>query len=160
MKLSVDTVREIPLPVEQVWQILAVDFEDVASWASNVTRSGPNPATPVPFQGATSGGRVCEVTGFGRTDERLTSFDEASRTFAYTVAAPRMPGFVHDMTNAWRVEQLDAGRSRVTSSASAELSGPLAPLFRPVMRRLVKRTLGVALDDLQALAASGRQRAA
>ena len=64
----------IDASTDRVWDILVDQFEDVADWATGVTTSVPRPETTV-YPDGTSGGRVCEVIGFGATDERLVHYD-------------------------------------------------------------------------------------
>jgi hypothetical protein len=72
---------------------LSDDFTDISSWARNVANSEANDSVETL---AVGGGRVCEVPGFGFTDERFTRYDEANKTFSFSVEAEKIPGRTAD----------------------------------------------------------------
>ena len=62
-------------------------------------------------------------------------------------AASAMPGFVTGAQNACAVSELGAGRTQVSSTASARVTGLLGALAAPMLRIRFGRTVRPALDD-------------
>ncbi|MEO6712801.1 MAG: SRPBCC family protein [Mycobacteriales bacterium] len=156
MKISVQSSAVIAAPADRVWAILADEFENVGQWASTIVSSTANPAATRVPDGAATAGRACTVPGFGVTDERFTHFEAAARTFTYSVAAEKMPGFVHDLRNTWSVRAVGTGQCEVTSHVTAEATGVMGSLAGPVLRRQLARTISPVLDDLRSYATTGR----
>lgn len=96
------------------------------------------------------------MPGFGVTDERFTHVDAARRTFTYSVAAAKMPGFVTSVENTWVVRDLGGGRSEATSVATAHVAGVVGALAAPMLRIQFARTLRPTLEDLKIYAETGR----
>ena len=71
-------------------------------------------------------------------------------------AASAMPGFVTGAQNAWAVSELGAGRTQVSSTASARVTGLLGALAAPMLRIRFGRTVRPALDDLRLYAETGQ----
>lgn len=156
MKISVTSTALINAPAARVWRILADEFETVAEWASTIPASGPNAlALDIPT-GATTAGRSCTIPGFGVTDERFTHFDATRRTFTYSAAATRMPGFVTGAQNTWAVREVGPERCEVTSTAEATVRGPLGVMAAPMMRMQFARTIRPTLEDLRVYAETGQ----
>ena len=68
MKIQKSTI--INASVDDVWAVVAHDFEKVGLWSSAVVSSGVNPDAAAP-EGATVGGRVCDVPGIGEALRRI-----------------------------------------------------------------------------------------
>lgn len=73
--IRVERIESIEASADRLWQILADEFTEVASWASTIDHSKANADAPTRIDGASTGGRVCEIPGFGVTDERFIRFD-------------------------------------------------------------------------------------
>ena len=93
--ITIDKTDTINASAERVWEILSDEFADVGSWASVVDHSQAHTKAAAPA-GATAGGRTCEVPGFGFTDERFTRYDEANKTFSFSVEAEKIPGLLQE----------------------------------------------------------------
>lgn len=148
----------IDAPVDRIWEILADEFEEVGSWASGLTSSGPNPKAQRLDDG-TAGGRVCEIPGFGFTDERVVDYRPDERQLAYSVDAEKIPGFVQNITNRWTLRPhgtAPGSSTHVSMRFSADVFGPLGALMKPMMRRKFDKTLSAAEADLRAYAETGR----
>lgn len=153
--LTVVNQRTVEVMPERAWQVIADEFESVGLWASGITHSAPNPAAVDVPAGADTGGRVCHIPAFGVTDERIVEFDPAARVLAYSVAATKMPGFVHDVVNRWTVRAAGPGSSVVTSSITARASGVMGALAAPMLRMQFNRTIQSALEDFDLYARTG-----
>ncbi|MEM8620690.1 MAG: SRPBCC family protein [Actinomycetota bacterium] len=158
MTLEINKQFTIDAPVERVWSILADDFEHVYDWATGLDSSGPNPKAPRQADG-NAGGRVCEVPGFGFTDERVVTYDPERHTIAYSVDAEKVPGFVHDLTNRWTLRSHGASAgagTAVTMRLSADVTGPLGAIMKPMMRRRFDKLLSAVTTDLTVYAETGK----
>jgi hypothetical protein len=153
--ISVERTESFEASADRLWQILADEFTDIASWASGIDRSKANADATILIDGAPSGGRVCEVPGFGVTDERFTRFDAENKSFAYSVKAGKTPGFVKDFQSAWSVEAIGAQQARVTFTVSANATGILGALMGPMMKKRLAGTTETIIGDLKIYAETG-----
>lgn len=152
--LRIANTYTIDASAERLWEILVEEFTDVASWASGLDASGANPNLPA-SEGDDPTGRSCVVPGLGATDERITVFDPAKRTFGYSVQAERIPSFVHGMENVWTLVPRGPERTEVRQVLQAEVRG-IGNVVRPMMRLQFGRLLGAIQEDLRAYAVTGQ----
>jgi carbon monoxide dehydrogenase subunit G len=144
MKLA--SQLKINAPAERVWKVVAHDFAQVGEWASGVAHSKANKNVPTP-EGATVGGRVCNVPGFGTVTETFTSYDEVGKT--YTFEATGLPFFVTKAFNSWRVRAVDANTTEVSFQAEMHLMPILGSLMAIPMKRQLTRLLDNATEELK-----------
>lgn len=141
---------EIAAPAEQVWEVLAHDFENIGSWSSAVMSSAPNTAASVP-DGADVGGRVCSTT-LGDFKETFVSFSESDMSYAFEVEG--MPSFVTLARNTTKVEPVGRDRSRVTLSIEMQTNA-VGKVMGPAFAIKLKSTLSTLLDEMQDYVESG-----
>jgi len=122
-KIDITETATVNASADRLWEILSDDFLSVSTWASTVASSEAAPAAVRALAGAATGGRLCEVPGFGQTDERITRQDAATKTISYSVAAKKIPGFTKGMENTWTVRATGDNRSTVTIRLSADTPG-------------------------------------
>lgn len=152
MAMEMKLERELPASAEEVWTVVGERFGDL-SWTSGVTESyldgGGEPCA--------GSERVCQFppnmfARAGEIRERLLSFDRAGKTFSYQTTEPT--GVMQRATNRWTVTPLGEARCRVAMHATVELRGLarlLAPLMRPMLRRMGVQTLRELEDHVAAL---------
>jgi ribosome-associated toxin RatA of RatAB toxin-antitoxin module len=150
--IKVEKTDTINASADKLWHILSDEFTDVGKWASSVDYSEANAAaTDVPA-GAEVGGRTCEVPGFGFTDERFTRYDEANKTFSFSVEAEKIPGFFKNMESTWKVVPLGPETSRVTTRVAGEATGVMGAMVKPMMTRKFNGTINQVYEDLKVYA--------
>ncbi len=159
-QLNISKTTTIDTSADKLWTILADQFTDVGSWSSSVASSGPNQAANIVLDGAPVGGRICEVPGFGSTDERLTHFDADKKTFTYSLTADKIPRFVTGMRNTWTLTSQPGGKTLVGSQIRGNAGGIMGALMGPMMKMKFKKTIGDVLTDLKIYAESGEASAA
>ncbi len=154
MSLQITKTFNIDTDPDSLFEFLTTEFADVASWGSGITSSKANPAHQSIADGV-PGGRLCEVAGFGQLDEQLVRYEPESRTFAFTVEAEKLPSFVSDMKNTWSLRPVGQATA-VTMSVTADVSGPLGAIMKPMMRRKFDKTLDGISADLTTFVESGK----
>ena len=155
MSLSIEKEIVVDGTSAQVWEVMVERFEHVADWASGVTSSGPNPAATNIVNGAPTGGRLCDVPGFGELDERLVMHDPEQRRFAYTADAEKIPGFVQNLRNDWELVP-KGSQTLVKMRLSADVSGPLGAIMKPMMRRKFDKAVAGIGADLKSWIETGK----
>jgi hypothetical protein len=153
--ISIERTESFEASADRLWQILADEFTNVASWASSIDHSKANADAMNHIDGAPAGGRVCEIPGFGVTDERFIRFDAENKSFAYSVKAGKMPGFVRDFQSAWSVEAIGPHQARVTFTVSANTAGILGALMGPMMKKRFAGSAKTIMGDLKIYAETG-----
>ena len=154
-KIEVKTEATIHATVEELWQILSGGFTDVETWASLVTWSEPNPQATEVLDGAPTGGRLCDVPGFGRTDERIIRFDVESHTIGYNVTAEKIPGFVSNLQNIWNLREAGPEAARVSSNLTADVRGIRGVVMGPMMKSRFGKAVDRSIEDLRVYAETG-----
>lgn len=153
-KLEIANTYTIDAPADRLWEILVDQFTDVGSWVSGLDDSGPNPNLPPVADGDDPTGRACVVPGLGVTDERITVFDPARRTFGYSVQAEKIPSFVHNMENVWSLVPKGSKRTEVRQVLQADVVGA-GNLMKPMMKLQFGRLLKTVQEDLRSYAVTG-----
>ena len=128
---------------EKLWQILGRDYNNIGEWTSQVLQSTPNPNLD------SGEGRVCMVNGFGNTKETLTQYDEEQHTLSYTAEIEKMPFFVKEMSNSWRVESTGQNRAIVHMHAKATLLPVFAQVMGPIIHRQITQVVDTMLEELK-----------
>ncbi len=141
----------IKVDADKVWEIVAHDFANVGLWSSAVVSSGPNPDATTP-DGATVGGRVCDVPGIGDLKETFTKYSEKNKQFTFVVTG--MPSFITLAQNTVRVRSVGPGSSEVSLHIQMETSA-VGKIMGPMFSIKLKSTLNSFLDELKAYAESG-----
>ena len=154
MSLSIKKRFTVDTSPERIWEIMIDDFEDVAEWVSGLDSSGSNHEA-APLADGTVGGRVCEIPGFGFTDERIVTYEPAAKTFAYSVEAEKIPSFVKNLTNTWKLTPVGSS-TQIDMHLTADVGGPLGAIMKPMMTRKFNKTLADIETDLVAYAETGR----
>jgi hypothetical protein len=134
---------------------LADDFDKIGEWASGVDSSGPNTDAAVP-EGASVGGRVCQVPGLGAINEAFTSFDPVERSFSFEATASGIPSFVRNLTNHTVVKSLGPEQSEVQLKITADTEGVEGAQAEPALTSQFSQAIEGALEDLKIFAESGK----
>jgi hypothetical protein len=150
--IAITKTDTINTSAERVWEILSGEFTDISSWARNVAHSKARESADTL---AVGGGRVCEVPGFGLTDERFTRYDESNKTFSFSVEAEKIPGFFKNMESTWKVVPTGPNKSVVSTKIAGNATGVMGALVGPMMKRKFNGTLDQIYEDLRVYAETG-----
>ncbi len=150
MKLKQQLI--INASADRIWTILAHDFATIGDWISSISHSVPDMDVEIP-DGATVGGRVCTVPGFGKIRESFTAYDEKART--YTYRAQGMPFFVTTANNTWSVNSLGANQSQVSFEAELRMLPMIGWVASLPMRIQIQRILSKSVEELKYYAETG-----
>ena len=147
-----NVIREISVKAsaEKLWKILGEEYENVGEWTSEVLQSSANPDLG-PGQG-----RICSTNGFGDAKETITEYDEKLRSLRYVAELEKMPFFVKQMANSWRVEPKGTDHSIVHMHMQGNLLPIFAQLMGPVMKRQMSKSADVFLEELKYYAENDR----
>jgi hypothetical protein len=154
MSLQITKTFNIDTDPDSLFEKLTTEFTEVADWASGIDSSGPDPKYQ-PVADGVPGGRVCQVPGLGRVDEQLVRYEPESHTFAFTVNAKKIPSFVSDLKNTYSLRPVGQATA-VTMNLTAEVSGPLGAIMKPMMRRKFDKALEAIGGDLASIVESGK----
>jgi hypothetical protein len=154
MSLQVTKTFNIDTDPHSLFEKLTTEFTEVANWASGIESSGPDPQYQ-PIADGVPGGRVCQVPGFGSVEEELVRYEPESHTFAFTVNAEKIPSFVSDLKNTWSLRPVGQATA-VTMNLTANVSGPLGAIMKPMMRRKFDKALEAIGADLASIVESGK----
>jgi len=153
--IGVKRETTIDATVEELWQILSGAFNDVGTWASGVNWSKPNSQATEVLDGAPTGGRICDVPGFGRTDERIIRFDVESHTIGYNATSEKIPGFVSNLQNIWNLRETGPEATRVSSNLTADVRGIRGVVMGPMMKARFGKAVDRFIEDLRVYAETG-----
>ena len=127
-KLDIKESIEIDTPAEKAWEIIGPNFVNIGDWGRGISRSWENDDIPTSIDGAPAGGRFCDLGKFGTADEKIVHYNEQQREISWTASISKMPGFLNNLQNELKVEEVNEDTCKVTTNITAELKG-LGGLF-------------------------------
>ncbi|GAA0873367.1 hypothetical protein GCM10009117_25140 [Gangjinia marincola] len=133
-------------PIDEVWQVLAVEFGDIGKWASGVDASEGSGA---PINGSSCPERVCKInaTGFSDTKERITIYDEDGHLLKYTLFHG-LPGFVKDAFNTWQLFSKD-NNTHIKAHTEMRATGLMGSLTKGFMIKNTQKVLNAMCEELK-----------
>ena len=139
-------------PVEQVWDLVAHQFDKAHLWMGPIPHSvalgeGQSPV------GAPMQGRVCDLSedpDGAKVKEVITQFSEKNKTLTFDVLPVNNPAIVPIKQNSvhMSVRSEGDGRTKVIWTASPQLK-PAAYLFYPLLRLIFPVAFGKLLQGLK-----------
>ena len=143
---------EIDKPAEEVWKVLAHDFDQSYVWMRGVYHSYKQEAE-TQFVEAPVSGRVCEFSkksnGFS-ADERITAYSEENKTFTIEVVPQNTPMIFPVLKNNVHisVESSETNASTVIWRCDVELKS-LGYVLYPMVKMALSKAFGEILEDLK-----------
>ncbi len=133
--------------IDQVWQVLAVEFGDIGKWASGVDASEGSGAA---INGSSCSERACKIcaTGFSDTKERITIYDKDGYLLEYTLFHG-LPGFVKDAFNTWQLHPKDNTTTHVKAHTEMRATGLMGFLMKGFMTRSTQKVLNAMCEELK-----------
>lgn len=138
---------------DKVWEILGPQYAYVSEWISAVQMSQSSDRGTVP-QNAPCSGRVCE-TDLGPFKETIIRYDERNRSLAYSAQGDKMPFFVKQLSNAWKVTPLTNNSAKVEMCAEISILPVFNLVMGPMMRLQMGGILKNAVEELKYFAEEG-----
>ncbi len=136
--MKIVTERVVDVPADAAWDLMGERFGDIGHWASAVR------ASYVEGELGVGAIRTCDLTpspaASGTISERLTRFDRTRQALTYEVTSG-MPGFVRFAENAWSIESLGSGKSRIRSVITLRIAWwmkPMAPMMKMQFGKLIR----------------------
>lgn len=139
----------IAVPIEELWEITAINFQNVDAWISGVNHS----------EGTGSGmnaERSClpSYKGFSQTAERIIDFSPNKYRFTYEIIKG-LPGFVEFAKNEWIHREVSGG-TEITMEVTMKVKGFMGWLMGGIMKRKMGNILVDALEELKTYAETGQ----
>ena len=147
-------------PIDQVWQVAAVDFAGNARWMSAVPiaheKQGGTKADSSPTEG-----RLCEIQARPDgllADETITRFDAAQHIVTWDVYVKNAPALLPIKKNVaeMRLRPLSPESTEVTWEANPELK-TFAYLMYPLVKAGLAKTFKQILEELKYFMEEGKQ---
>ena len=138
----------INAPIDQVWQAVGPEFAECSKWGSVLATSEPTAGNGP--NGAPCSGRVCQTNnGMGGFTETLTHYNEDKKQLAYTAQGDKMPGFVKNLRNAWKLVPVGASQTKIMTNLTADIGFPFSFLMGPMMKMQMSKMLVMGLEELK-----------
>jgi hypothetical protein len=132
--MTIRTTVDIEASAAKAWSLFGEGFGDWADWAPGIDRST--------LEGPLARGvvRVNDTASLGTVRQELARFDRDDLALAYEMSE-NLPPFFVKMRNDWVIEEVDAGRCRLTGVALFVLKDEAEP-----MRSKLEGKMGMALE--------------
>ncbi len=153
----------IDRPADEVWRVLATEFDDIHQWLDAVVDSYAMPEVETP-QGWPSAGRVCQLSqdpsGL-HAWERITKLDAAMWLLEIEVEVRNAPALmpIKSNTAVFQLRELGDGATEVSLTASPQLKAHGYAMYPLLKLGLTKNFAGL-LDALKAQVESRTAQAA
>lgn len=138
--------------IDKAWQILGHEFADAHKWASVVNHSESRGGS---LNGSTCGERGCDISGMGKTREKLIKYSDADHLLSYTVPEG-MPSMVKYATNTWQLTSLGQSKTRLNMEMDVTLGGILGFMMKPMMKMMMGKMAKVTTDDFKYYVETGK----
>ncbi len=137
----------INTPIDDVWQLLAVEFGDIGKWASGVDASE---GSGDPINGSICSERACKIsaTGFNDTKERIIIYDKEGYLLKYTLFHG-LPGFVKDAFNTWQLFPKDDSTTLLKVHTEMRATGIMGTLMKGFMTQSTQKVLNAMCEELK-----------
>ncbi len=153
--MKVENHVRIQLPIDQVWQIIAVDFAHIQDWMSDVRKS--EALTDVPgADNAPVAGRFCQLSDDPEglcARETITRFDAASHQLEFVAVPVNAPALLPLTENRIEVSLVEIGPEetevRWTAAPALKTHGYL---MYPMLKLGLSRGFQDLLSQLKAFA--------
>lgn len=146
------TVRKIEInkPVEDVWQVLAVDFDKIGDWSSLVPKSVASNNGEL-AEGAHCTGRVCDLSNKPngpQAIEDITYFDGKSHTLKFDIIPinSNLPVVKNKVTA--KLNEKANGKTEVIWNSDLTLS-TVGKVLQPAIKLGVKKGFDQLLEEMK-----------
>lgn len=153
-KKSITTEQTIyiDLPIEQLWEITALDFANIGKWSAGVN-SSEGQGTGV--NGSEVTARVCQPSykGFSTTTEEFIKYNPNDYSFTYQIDG--LPKMVAYAENVWTHTKKGDG-TELTMSVNMELQGFMGWLMKGALKKNMAKILNENMEELKIYAETGK----
>ena len=151
---------DINKSADQVWSLLADDFDKVYEWMSPVYRSYEIENEEA-IDGASMAGRICEFTpeaGGFHAEERITNIDASKMQLTIEVIPINAPKALPMVKNILElsVRELGEDKSEVIWTTHPELK-TVGQIMKPLVKAGLSKTFGDLLGELKHFVENGEQ---
>ena len=155
MQVHIET--EINAPAEEVWQILAHQFADMADWTTTLSESRVVEASelpeglkiaanaPVPARETTS--------SFAKAIEVIYEYSEEKMELTFEAA--NLPPILSTAANTQRVVAKGSNKCLLTFDMNIGLKG-IFKILAPILQRRFQNTMGKVQGELKVYAETGK----
>ncbi len=142
----------IGIPIGELWNITALQFDKIGSWSAGVTESTGH---GLRINGAVCSERQCQPSykGFSKTTEKIIDYDPETYEFTYQIVSG-LPGMVTKATNTWSHLEEDEG-TRIVMQVNMQLKGLLGRIMKGPMQKKMRQILRENLEELKVYAETG-----
>lgn len=150
--MKITKTIEIEKPVDQVWDLIANQFDKAHLWMGPIPRSVAV-GKGLSQVGAPMQGRICDLSkkpNGPKVREVITHFDEAEKSLTFDVLPIDNPGIVPIKQNKVQmsIRSVAKGKTKVVWTASPQLK-PFAFVFYPLLRLIFPVAFGKLLQGLK-----------
>ena len=151
--MKISRTLNVNASIDQLWEIIANDYENVGQWASAVQQSRANTEAKKVI-GSPVGGRVCE-TDLGPFKETIEVFDSTRKELIYSAQGKAMPFFVKNLKGQWNLDRTSEANTTVKMTFTADLSFPFSTLMGWMMKMQFVKAIDKTLEELVHYAETG-----
>lgn len=154
--IDIKLSKEINASSEKVWEILGPNFLSISKWGTGILSSVNNPQAEIKFMNAPAGGRFCEVKGIGKIEEIILHYSHDDKEITWSAYSPKIPGFVHGLQNAFKIEKINEEKCVINANLTAHLKGIMGFLLGGKIEGNFQKTIEVFLKDIKIYAETGK----
>lgn len=150
--ISIKNVTTVNENSDYVWGILGPKFVDISEWGSGISKSWEIETTSNKLKDAPVFGRHCDVIGLGKITEEIVKYDSKELEISWTAKAKKLPSFVMNLQNNFKIEIKDDKTCLVHAHLTADLKGIKGFLLSPMINMKFSKTVKIILSDLKSFA--------
>jgi len=141
--MVIEKIAAINADIDSAWKVLGHDFAHAYKWASVVNHSE---ASGESLDGSSCSERGCEISGMGKTTEKLLSYSNLEHALTYQIT-DGMPSMIKDAINSWKLDSINHKTTRLTMKMNLKMDGIIGFLMKPMIKmQMTKMANGITED--------------
>ncbi|MFT5337090.1 MAG: hypothetical protein ACI9YL_001092 [Luteibaculaceae bacterium] len=144
-KVQVQKDLVIQKSVDEVWEIMGNQFDQVHLWSTNFKDSKPGGFEK--FPGISFSERIT-ITDRGETIQALDSFDPANYSLAYHITKGA-PGIAKHASSVWSLKKEGPNACTVFIAFNMETKGLLGFMMTPLIKKGIRNSAKEIAEDLK-----------
>lgn len=143
----------IDAPIDEAWEVLGPQFQDVHKWASSVKHS--TSLNNESLNGSTCNERGCTVKGVGEIKEKLLTYSPENYSLSYQVHEG-MPKMIKYASNNWQLIDLGNGKTKLKLKIRLETKGFMGWLMGGMMKKKMTKLSGEIAEEFKYYVETGK----
>jgi len=144
---------DINASIEDVWQVVGIEYADAYKWASGITHS--KALNNISLNGSLCTERGCDVTGVGQITEKMLAYSDDEHLLSYEVTSG-LPNFVSTAQNTWKLTTITGSKTHLEMRIKMQTKGFIGWLMGGIIKQKLQNRADRTLEELKYYVENGK----